>query len=354
MMTWSLCMIVKNEEKNIDNCLNSVKNIFDEVIIVDTGSTDKTKEIVSKYTDKVYNFKWIDDFSAARNFSFSKATKDYIMWLDADDIIKKEDYQQLLELKNNMSKDIDIYMMKYNIAFDKNNNPTFSYNRERLIKREQDHKWQDRVHEYIPLIGKIKRLEIAITHNKKEIKQNNRNLKIYRMMEQNQEKFTPRNLYYYGRELYDHGKYKQAIKKFNEFLITEKGWIEDNINACYLLSNCCFYLDNKTEALNSLFKTFLYDMPRRKTCSLIGNYFLNSGNYLVAKHWYSHALEIPINTEGFHESDYDYFIPYINLCVCYDRLGDKKEAIKYHLLSEKIKPNNIHVVQNRKYFNNNE
>ncbi|MDD2208634.1 MAG: glycosyltransferase, partial [Bacilli bacterium] len=71
MITWSLCMIVKNEEKNIENCLKSCHQLFDEIIIVDTGSTDQTKKIVSKYTDKIYDFKWINDFSAARNYSFS-------------------------------------------------------------------------------------------------------------------------------------------------------------------------------------------------------------------------------------------------------------------------------------------
>ena len=77
----SLCMIIKNEEKTIARCLDSVKDLVDEIIIVDTGSTDKSKEIVSKYTDKVYDFEWVEDFAKARNFSFSKATKDYIMWL---------------------------------------------------------------------------------------------------------------------------------------------------------------------------------------------------------------------------------------------------------------------------------
>ena len=82
-------MIVKNEEKVLKRCLNCVKDIVDEIIIVDTGSTDKTKEIARKYTDKVLDFKWVNDFSKARNYSFSKATKDYILWLDADDVITK-------------------------------------------------------------------------------------------------------------------------------------------------------------------------------------------------------------------------------------------------------------------------
>ena len=102
MITISLCMIVKNEEEVIGRCLECVKDIVDEIIIVDTGSTDSTKEIVSKYTDMVYDFEWIDDFSAARNFSFSKASKDYTMWLDADDIILEADREKLLKIKESL------------------------------------------------------------------------------------------------------------------------------------------------------------------------------------------------------------------------------------------------------------
>ena len=75
-ITISLCMIVKDEEQTISTCLESVKSVVDEIIIVDTGSTDGTKEIVKKYDAKVYDFQWIEDFSAARNFAFSKATKE--------------------------------------------------------------------------------------------------------------------------------------------------------------------------------------------------------------------------------------------------------------------------------------
>ena len=74
MATISLCMIVKNEEQVLARCLDSVADLMDEIIIVDTGSTDRTKEIAARYTDQIYDFAWIGDFSAARNFSFSKAT----------------------------------------------------------------------------------------------------------------------------------------------------------------------------------------------------------------------------------------------------------------------------------------
>ena len=78
MITISLCMIVKNEEKILRRCLDSVADLVDEIVIVDTGSQDETKRIAAEYTKFVYDFQWVDDFSAARNFAFSKATQEYI------------------------------------------------------------------------------------------------------------------------------------------------------------------------------------------------------------------------------------------------------------------------------------
>lgn len=94
----SVCMIVKNEEEVLARCLACITSFADEIVIVDTGSTDKTKEIAASFTDDVYDFPWCDDFSKARNYSFSKATQDFIMWLDADDVILQEDQDKLVEL----------------------------------------------------------------------------------------------------------------------------------------------------------------------------------------------------------------------------------------------------------------
>ncbi|MEJ9268433.1 glycosyltransferase family 2 protein, partial [Bacillus thuringiensis] len=85
-ITISLCMIVKNEVEVLSRCLDAIRDGVEEIIIVDTGSTDATKKVAQQYTAKIYDFEWIDDFSAARNFAFSKATNEYILWLDADDI----------------------------------------------------------------------------------------------------------------------------------------------------------------------------------------------------------------------------------------------------------------------------
>ncbi|MBU7594569.1 tetratricopeptide repeat-containing glycosyltransferase family 2 protein [Metabacillus halosaccharovorans] len=98
----SLCMIVKNEEKVIDRCLGSIAHLVDEVVVVDTGSTDRTKLIVAGYTSNIYDFEWINDFSAARNFAASKATGDWIIVLDADEYVDEENFKEfIIELKAN-------------------------------------------------------------------------------------------------------------------------------------------------------------------------------------------------------------------------------------------------------------
>ena len=90
MISLSLCMIVKNEEKVLPRILKPMKEIVDKILICDTGSTDRTKEIIREFTAEVYDFPWKNDFSAARNFISEKVSTDYWMWLDADDMITQE------------------------------------------------------------------------------------------------------------------------------------------------------------------------------------------------------------------------------------------------------------------------
>jgi tetratricopeptide (TPR) repeat protein len=95
----SLCMIVKNEEKELPLCVNSVKPVLDEIIIVDTGSSDNTKDVARQLGARVFDFPWVDDFSAARNHSILRATGDYILWLDADDRVDGGEVEKIRLLK---------------------------------------------------------------------------------------------------------------------------------------------------------------------------------------------------------------------------------------------------------------
>lgn len=100
----SLSMIVKNEEKNLRDCLKSVTGVVDEIVVVDTGSSDKTIDIAKEFDAKVYEFEWINDFAAVRNYSLSKCSGDYILYLDADERLAENSKALLQELTGSKNK----------------------------------------------------------------------------------------------------------------------------------------------------------------------------------------------------------------------------------------------------------
>lgn len=131
MTELSLCMIVKNEEERLARCLSSVQGAVDEIIILDTGSTDGTKDVASRFTQRVYDYAWDDDFSAARNASFAYATRPFILWLDADDVMERSEREKLMALKARLTADVDAVMMKYHAGIGRDGRPSLIYERVR-------------------------------------------------------------------------------------------------------------------------------------------------------------------------------------------------------------------------------
>ena len=354
MITISLCMIVKDEQAVLGRCLDSVAEAVDEIIIVDTGSSDATKEIAAKYTDKIYDFKWIDDFSAARNYSFSKATKEFAMWLDADDVLTPEDLSALIELKKTISDDVDVVMMRYITSFDENGKPAFSFYRGRLIRRSIPFSWQGRVHEAIVHSGRTMYSEIAVTHRSIKTTYSDRNLKIYEKQVAEGQPLTPRDKFYYGRELYYHKQYQRAQIILENFLASGQGWVENNIEACKFLSYCYMKTGNMQQGIDALTWTFRYDIPRAEICCELGNLFMVRQDYHTAVFWFELALKLPGNetTGGFVSWDCHGYLPCIQLCVCYDRLGQRDKAQKYNEMAGKYRPSSPAYLHNLKYFAN--
>jgi len=108
----SVCIIAKNEEKYIENCLKKLKPYGFEIIVTDTGSMDRTKEIAEKYADKVVDFAWIDDFSAARNFCASQASNNWILSLDCDEYMESVNLAELRILMQKYLKCIGTIRLK--------------------------------------------------------------------------------------------------------------------------------------------------------------------------------------------------------------------------------------------------
>lgn len=165
MARLSACLIVKNEELLIERCLNSLVPFCDEIVVVDTGSTDRTKELASRIDKvKLLDFKWIFDYSAARNFSFKNATSDYIMWVDADEYFPKEVQDCINEWKLADFYGYDIINAQIRFGADS------VVWRDRIYRSAIDPHWQYNIHEELVVEGNrgALPLDMIIIHDQGE------------------------------------------------------------------------------------------------------------------------------------------------------------------------------------------
>lgn len=350
MNTLSVCMIVKNEEMVLDRCLKCVRQFADEIVIVDTGSTDRTIEIAKKYTKNVFCFEWQNDFSSARNYSISLAHGNYIMWIDADDTIDKKNIKKLQQLKENLQ--YETYMLKYVVAFDSNGAPTFEFFRERILKNCANCRFCGFVHEAIAPFGRVEYEDIAIEHHKIEKKRNTkRNLNLYRYQQKLGKKFGARDMFYFGRELVYNGYIKKAIATFKKFLKMPNKFLPNVIDAYNLLCDCYLSLNNVEVAKNMLVESMKIATPNAQCCCKMGYLHIKQTNVDDAIFWYKCALNCK-NAEKsgqFVQNDYIKFIPYLQLSFCYYQKGDKENFKKYHNLAKSIKPYDKAVLHNEQF-----
>ena len=351
MITISLCMIVKNEEQTLPRCLDSVRHLVDELVIVDTGSTDRTVEIARSYTDRIFPFSWQDDFAAARNFSFEQATMDYCMWLDADDVLEAEDQARFVRLKETLPPDTDMVMLPYHTAFDEAGRPTFTCNRERLVRRAAGFRWAGAVHEAIAPSGVVRRGDAAVSHRKIGSSDPDRNLRIFQSLLQ-KGPLSPRNQFYYARELTCHGRDQEAIQIFRAFLDQGQGWVVDNIQACRDLAACWNRLNRPDLAFAALTEALRYGPPQAELCCDLGQYFFDRADWRTAVFWYELAAAQPADSagEGFSSPDCHDYIPFLQLCVCWFRLGEPDKAESYNDAAAGCKPDSPVCRRNREFF----
>ena len=351
MNTLSLCFICKNEEKNIKNLLESVKGaLFDEIIAVDTGSTDATVSILKKYTDKIYYFEWINDFSAARNFSFSKSTCDYIMWLDADDIINPSDYKKLLKLKNKIHE-ADMWLLRYEYAHDEFGNSICSFFRERIIRRSLNIQWDQPIHEYLPLTGVIKREDDIEVHHYKSHGSSARNIPMLENIVK-KDPDNPRNIYYLGKELFDNNKIEEAKVYLTKFVNMSGSWTENIYNAYLKLASCFQIEKDFYKAKEQCYAAIKNDPLKSETYCKLGEIAFDENNLRSAIHWYRIASNLtrPEHILDIIEPKYYSWLPHLQLCLAYNGLDKVKESALHNEIALKYRPQDARMLNNRKIF----
>lgn len=162
-------MIVRNEEANLPACLESATGLFDELIIVDTGSSDRTVDIARSFGARVFDFARVDDFAAARNAALAEASGDYILWLDADDRLDEENRQRLRVLFDGLASGGVAFAMDVLSGAVDGSNSAILVDQVRLFPSRENVRWTYRVHEQIlPALRRegidVRRADVMIQH----------------------------------------------------------------------------------------------------------------------------------------------------------------------------------------------
>ena len=349
MKTLSVTLICKNEESNLERLL-PLLDFADEVVVVDTGSMDNTVEVAKKYADKVYNFAWCNDFAKARNYAISKATCDYVMWLDADDIIPQKTKKCIMGWKKNdlgcknTQENADFYYMKYEM----DTQIPFWFWRERIVRRTKNCRFKGFIHEAITPFGSVGYLDCKVLHRPSESHEQ-RNLAIYRNAIAEGKRFSLRDKFYYAKTLVECGLANEAIPILKKFIANSYAYNADRVEGCKLLSRLALSSCNVALARKYLARSLAILPPSSEVCCLLANCYFAEENYLFATQWYTLALACN-NQTGFVNEYYTKFLPNLQLSVCYWRLGNRSAAEQCHKQAKSIAPHDPTVIANDRWF----
>lgn len=329
-------MIVKNEEGTLEKCLLSVKDIVNEIIIVDTGSEDRTKEIALKFTSKVYDFEWCNDFSKARNFSISKATNDYVLILDADEVVCASQYDEIVKFCNMADKKIVGRLKRINEYEDNNGTRKYIERVNRIFNRNY-FEYEGIIHEQV--VSKFKEgystqnIDLVLNHIGYSKEVLNRTNKIQRNINLLKEALKldyqdPYIHYQLGKSYFMGKDYKNAYYSFNKALPLIDNYyyeyVEDLVESYgYTLINLNLF----KEALQLLeYEKYYNNSP--DFLFLLGLACMNNGNF-------KEAVEKFLSCTKFEEGKIEgitSFLSYYNIGIIYECLGFKDEAVKYYRL----------------------
>ncbi|MCM1191541.1 MAG: glycosyltransferase family 2 protein [Butyrivibrio sp.] len=328
MITISLCMIVKNEEKILRRCLDSIADLVDEIIIVDTGSGDGTKDVAAEYTEQIYDFEWTDDFSAARNFAFSKASMEYIYSADADEVLDGENRRRFRQLKETLLPEIEIVQMKYGnqLQF----NTVYNYDREyrpKLFKRLREFVWEAPIHETVRLMPLVYDSDIVIRHMP-ENSHSGRDLENFRRHCGEGYRLPKRLHNMYARELLMAGE-KEDFDLCADFFAASA---EDGSRDSEEIAEACCIVAHAARLAGDTVRFFKYTSKviageaNSEICCELGHFYEAAADYEEAAVWYYNAVyeTRPIlniragGSEGLK-----------GLIRCYEQLGCPEQVKEY-------------------------
>jgi len=334
-------MIVKNEEVNLEGCLQAIANYMDEIVIVDTGSTDSTKEIALKYTSKVFDYQWNNDFAEARNFAINKSSNEFILMIDSDEIIESIDMEEIERLIEKYPTKIG-RLLRINEYTRKGTHYKFNERVNRLFSKNY-YRYEGMIHEqiisfeaveektyYIPLIIRHSGYEGDLSTRKLKTERNINLLKNALVLKPE----DPYLLYQLGKSYYMEEDYTNACNYFEQALTFDLNpkleYVQDLVESYgYSLLNSEEY--EKVNLLLNVYDEFSHSADYIFLCALI---FMNNGKFSNAIEEFLKATKKKeCKMEGVND-----FLAFYNIGVIEECVGDKLNAKEHYMLCKNYGP----------------
>lgn len=338
----SICIIVKNEEKNIEKCLQSLLPFDLEIIVIDTGSTDRTKEVAQKYTGSVYDFTWCDDFAAAKNYAVSKSSNPFVMILDSDEFVEEIDVEKLRHLLQKYPNKVGRIRRK-NVFTRKGERQENKEWINRVFAGDEFH-YVGRIHEQVNRLDgadySTYEAPVTILHTGYDLSDKERKekaLRNIRLLEQEEIRLAnederisleqmPYILYQLGKSYYMAEDYERACEYFGKGLSYDL-----NPKLEYVIDMVETYgyaLINSKQAQMALFFENIYEEFGNSADFqfLMGLIYMNNARFEDAVSEFLKAVKHKdCRTAGVNS-----YRAYYNVGVIYECLGEKEKAISYY------------------------
>lgn len=311
-MEITLCLIVKNEEQKLPACLNSLQGVFHKLVIIDTGSTDRTVEIAREFGAELFDFTWVKNFSSARNFALSKIKTDWTMMVDADDTLEEKSKEKLILTLQNLPSDVQGVFLPYLYSNVSNGRGTMAY-LPRIWKTDLELKYILPIHEYLDVprgvLSHFVRLDFPLVHHKTGedfSKSFMRNVEILEYAYVHGDRH-PRILFYLGHDNFYGGHVQDSLKWFQKFLRLKTRHPHEAYKAHMMISKIFLELGDTPAAIKSYRKAIKVCPDFLDAHILLGDLLAKNGNYSKAVQCYTEALGCkPPRTHIFLNTHLDY------------------------------------------------
>lgn len=335
----SICMIAKNEEKHIGKCLAAIRShatdaVAPEIIVVDTGSSDQTKTIASKYADKVLDFEWTHNFSAARNFSLAQASHDYVLILDCDEVMVSVDWGGLFQFIKEHPEDVGL-IARDNHYISNQTDTIYQDRVERLFNRTLYH-YESPIHEQVthnqmgmryssyPVPFLVDHTGYTGTPEELRAKVSRNNALLFQELDKDKE--NPYLYFQIGQSynmIYDYENSYQYYQKALAYDVNpHQEWVQMMIVA---YANAMLHTGRKSEALllESVYDAFA---DTADFLCIMGRIYLANGQYIKAMMEFVKAIHCPVA----RESGTNTYIPTYNIGLINEMMGDVPTALMHY------------------------